>query len=179
MATSSEISTAGEYLASELTSAENNMPDAWKTQPIPNMPNIRRHISQAFIRGVFRFTNTPWLPVLPTGQTSLEQATFASGWLNREMGWAPAETRRVPALKMVQMRGIIHTTGSSLLIMTLPPALRPAKNELFATTVNGSAGFVYVWTDGTVYLDTWTERTTAMPPVKFLSLSGICYEVFQ
>ncbi len=175
MATTTEINNLADTIATEQNTQRNNMPQSMMKPEKMNEMTV--HMAKGQAKAILTAFNPPWENVMATGQSSPDRATLAKGWFNRGTGWCEGGSRRIPALGLVQLRGVLYTNATESLVMTLPVNLRPRKNELFSITVGTFAGFVYVWTDGVVAIDEWPERTLyAAAPIPYLSLSGIQYE---
>lgn len=167
MATTSELNTIGETIAFSVKDGENALNPAER-----DMEVIRPHTWRYIARGLATALDPAWQVVEPKTSSNPDAAKFGTGWLNKGAGWAGAEIRRVPLLSTVGMRGYIYTSAASnTLILTLPPSLRPAQNELFATVIDYQPALINVWVDGTVSVY-FAEATTR----QMVTLSGISWE---
>ena len=165
MAAEIDIATLGDQIAAEITAAESALPNTI------DMGIIRPRIMRGLARGLASALDPPWTSVGATNSSNPEAAKLAPGWLNYGSGWALAMTRKTPLTRTVQLRGYVTTAGSNTLILTLPPLLRPAQNELFATVIDFQPAYINVWVDGTVSVY-YAEATTRQA----VTLSGISWE---
>ena len=165
MATEAETSALGSQIAAAITAAENSLPDT------TNMNVIRPAMMKGLARGLASALDPPWVAVEATNSSNPEAAKLAPGWLNYGSGWALAMIRKTPLTGNVELRGYVTTSGSNTLILTLPPALRPAQNELFGVVIDFQPAYINVWVDGTVSVY-YAEATTR----QVVTLSGISYE---
>lgn len=165
MATETDITTLGDQIAAEITAAENALPNTI------DMEIIRPRIMRGLARGLASALDPPWVNVAATNSSSSDAAKLASGWFNYGAGWAVAATRKTPLTRTVELRGYVTTSGSNTLILTLPPLLRPAQNEMFGAVIDFQPAYINVWVDGTVSVY-YAEATTR----QVVTLSGLSWE---
>lgn len=171
-----EIDALGNALASAVTAAENSLP------PLPEVPDqgtmdnvIRPHMmKRGFATGIGNSLDPPWVDVAAANSSDPLAAKFAPGWLNKGLGWAVAASRRSGLTRIIHLRGHIFSNGTNPLILTLPPLLLPAQNEIFATVIDFQPAYIHVWIDGTVSVN-YAEATTRQA----VTLSGISYEAMS
>ncbi len=173
MASQADIDAFGESLADDVSTAERTYPPAVITpEAVENVIRpwvMKRGFAKAFATAL----DPPWLPVAPKTSSDPEAAKFGTGWANNTTGWALAAYRKIALLGKVELRGYILTaSAANTLIMTLPPLLRPAQNELFATVIDNQPATINVWIDGTVSVY-FAEATTR----QIVTLSGISWKV--
>ena len=165
MATEADITALGTQIAAAITTAENNLPLT------TDMNVIRPAMMRGLARGLAAALDPPWVAVGATNSSNPEVAKLGSGWFNYGSGWATAMTRKTPLTGTVELRGYVTTSGSNTLILTLPPLLRPAQNEMFATVIDFQPAYINAWVDGTVSVY-YAEATTR----QVVTLSGLSWE---
>ena len=166
MATEADIIALGAQIAAAISTAENNLPLT------TDMGVIRPAMMRGLARGLAAALDPPWVNVEATNSSSPDAAKLAAGWFNYGAGWAVAATRKTPLTGTVELRGYVYTSSSAnTLILTLPPLLRPAQNEMFGAVIDFQPAYINVWVDGTVSVY-YAEATTR----QVVTLSGISWE---
>ena len=95
-------------------------------------------------------------------------AGFNTGWSNVGGGNAAAAYFK-DSHGVIHLRGRVkRTSGTAVLIFTLPAGYRPASIEAFATEATNAFGQITVYTDGKVQLD--------FGAVSYCSISGITFD---
>ncbi|GIV51040.1 MAG: hypothetical protein KatS3mg038_1561 [Candidatus Kapaibacterium sp.] len=106
---------------------------------------------------VYGNTSTFFNSLLAAGTVgySWTNLTLATGWSNNGSGWATAQYAQFG--DWVMLKGLVQATqnhAAFATILTLPSAVRPAENRMFATGVGSSAARLDVLSNGTVRVGT-------------------------
>lgn len=162
----------GESLSNDVSTAEKTYPPTVITpEAVENVIRpwiMKRGFAKAFAAAL----DPAWGAVEATNSSSATAAKLGTGWFNKGEGWAAAMIRKIPLLGTVELRGYIYSaSASNALILTLPPLLRPAQKELFATVIDYQPAYINVWIDGTVSVY-YAEATTR----QIVTLSGISFD---
>lgn len=166
MATTAQINKLGASIAAQVDAYE-------KSNSSMDMSVIRPHMSKGMAKGILEGLDLdpPWEAVTANNVTIADTAKLSDTWVNAGAGWAEAMVQKNTFTGIVSLRGYVKGATTNNTILTLPPRLRPAQNELFPTVIDYQPAYIWVWTDGTVGV--WYREAIT---TDIVTLSGITFE---